>query len=215
MAWRMIMRRIPNRWMTIIGDTAQTGDLAGTTAWADVLQPYVKDRWQLRELTVNYRTPGEIMRYASRILAQVDPDQSPPTSLRDNGIQPVAIPADPAGAAITAVRAAAAPELTGLTGIVVPDALVGEATAALTASLDDDPDRRPRLHTVTSCKGLEFDNTVVVDPAALIAQSPRGYSDLYVAVTRSTQRLVVVHTTDLPPELADLPAQEPSGETTG
>ncbi|MFT4127967.1 MAG: ATP-binding domain-containing protein, partial [Gordonia sp. (in: high G+C Gram-positive bacteria)] len=66
-------------------------------------------------------------------------------------------------------------------------------------------DSRPRVHTATTCKGLEFDTTVVVEPTALIEQSPRGYSDLYVAVTRSTQRLVVVHARELPAELADLP----------
>ncbi|GAA1483014.1 AAA family ATPase [Gordonia sinesedis] len=203
MAWRMIMRRIPNRWMTIIGDTAQTGDLAGTSSWRVVLQPYVANRWQLRELTVNYRTPSEIMAYATRVLAHVDTDQSAPTSLRSNGIEPVAVRAPESELAAAAVRAATGPELTGLTGIVVPDALRDAVERALADIPEAD---RPRLHTVTTTKGLEFDTTVVVEPAALIAQSPRGYSDLYVALTRSTQRLLVVHADDLPAELADMPS---------
>ncbi len=58
MAWRMIMRRIPNRWMTVIGDTAQTGAPAGTRSWGAVLEPYVAQRWRRHELTVNYRTPA-------------------------------------------------------------------------------------------------------------------------------------------------------------
>lgn len=203
MAWRMVMRRIPNRWMTIIGDTAQTGDLAGTTSWDEVLNPYVANRWQLRELTVNYRTPGEIMTYAARVLARVNPDATPPTSLRTNGITPVAVHSHPDGLARSIVATATGDDLTGLTGIVVPDALHPMVTEAL-AGFDDDI--RPRVHTVTTCKGLEFDTTVVVEPAELIAQSPRGYSDLYVALTRSTQRLLVVHTRELPPELADMPA---------
>src|SRR5690606_40845884 len=62
MAWRMVMRRIPNRWMTVVGDVAQTGDPAGASSWQEVLEPYVAKRWKLTELTVNYRTPAEIMR---------------------------------------------------------------------------------------------------------------------------------------------------------
>ncbi|MDP0947386.1 hypothetical protein, partial [Klebsiella pneumoniae] len=68
MAWRMLMRRIPNRWMTSVGDTAQTGDPAGTSSWQKILEPYVAKRWKLTELTVNYRTPSEIMDVAHRVL---------------------------------------------------------------------------------------------------------------------------------------------------
>lgn len=206
MAWRMIMRRIPNRWMSIIGDTAQTGDLAGTTSWREVLEPYVANRWQLRELTVNYRTPSEIMAYATRVLAHVDADQSAPTSLRSNGIEPVAVESRADALAATVIAAATRDDLTGLTGIVVPDRLYDEVQAALAAVPDGE---RPRLHTVTTCKGLEFDTTVVVEPADMIGQSARGYSDLYVALTRSTQRLIVVHAAALPAELADMPAAQP------
>lgn len=203
MAWRMVMRRIPNRWMTIIGDTAQTGDLAGTTSWGEVLEPYVANRWHLRELTVNYRTPGEIMAYAARVLRQVGPTLTAPTSLRDNGMEPVSVRSDRPSLVSTALAAATDPGLTGLTGIVVPDELFTETQRAVD---ELDGDSRPRLHTVTTCKGLEFDTTVVVEPAAIIEQSPRGYSDLYVALTRSTQRLIVVHAKQLPAELADLEA---------
>ncbi|GAC50643.1 HelD family protein [Gordonia aichiensis] len=207
MAWRMVMRRIPNRWMTIIGDTAQTGDLAGTTSWSEVLTPYVANRWQLRELTVNYRTPSEIMTYAARVLAHVGDSLTPPTSLRSNGIEPYAQSASAADIVSTAIAEATNPDLHGLTGIVVPDALV-DATSQAVADLDSAAlgiDELPRVHTVTTCKGLEFDTTVVVEPGALINQSPRGYSDLYVALTRSTQRLVVVNTDPLPAELDDMP----------
>lgn len=199
MAWRMVMRRIPNRWMTIIGDTAQTGDLAGTRSWGDVLSPYVANRWHLRELTVNYRTPAEIMRYATRALAHIDARQSPPTSLRSNGIEPVAITVDRADLAETAIRTALHPELDGLTAIIVPDEL--HATIAARAH---ELDTAPRVLTVSACKGLEFDNTIVVEPSVIVDASPLGYSDLYVALTRATQRLLVVHATSLPGELADM-----------
>ncbi|HMC68921.1 MAG TPA: helicase, partial [Mycobacteriales bacterium] len=60
MAWRLLMRRSPSRSMTVVGDVAQTGELAGTSSWPEALAPYLADRWRLAELTVNYRTPAEI-----------------------------------------------------------------------------------------------------------------------------------------------------------
>src|SRR6202035_4075043 len=56
MDWRMLMRRVPVKSMTIVGDVAQTGDLAGLSSWEQALGPYVGDRWRLAGLTINYRT---------------------------------------------------------------------------------------------------------------------------------------------------------------
>ncbi|HWB35418.1 MAG TPA: helicase, partial [Rugosimonospora sp.] len=80
MAWRLLMRRCPSRSMTIVGDVAQTGALAGAGSWADVLRPYLADRWRHAELTVNYRTPAEIMELAAGVLAEIDPALAPPRS---------------------------------------------------------------------------------------------------------------------------------------
>ncbi len=199
MAWRMVMRRIPNRWMTVIGDTAQTSSAAGAQSWAAVFEPYVEQRWRRHELTVNYRTPAEIMRYAARLLDRIDPTLTVPTSLRANGIEPIVVRAESGRAVRDAVSLAVGSEWSGLTGVIVADDDFGNAVAAL--------GDRPGVvvHTVAGCKGLEFDNTVVVEPAAIISASARGLNDLYVALTRATQRLVVVAECDLPPELADLP----------
>ena len=206
MAWRMLMRRIPNRWMTLVGDTAQTGDPAGTDSWSRVFTPYVAQRWQLRELTVNYRTPAEITRYANRLLAHIDTDQTPPRSLRSNGIEPFAVSA-PRGRAVTTALStvewgtADGEPWPGLTAIIVPDADAADARIAA-----GDVDENVRVLGITAAKGLEFDNVVVVNPMDMIDASPRGYSDLYVAMTRATQRLVVVHENGLPADLEDLPA---------
>ncbi len=81
--------------MTLVGDVAQTGDLGGATAWADVLRPYVADRWRLTELTVNYRTPAEIMAVADGVLASIDPALKPPRSVRETGVKPWATQVDP------------------------------------------------------------------------------------------------------------------------
>src|SRR6185369_15995331 len=88
MAWRLLMRRCPSRSMTVVGDIAQTGALGGTSAWSDALDPYVGRRWRLRELTVNYRTPAEIMEVAAGVLAGIDPDIQPPRSVRAAGVEP-------------------------------------------------------------------------------------------------------------------------------
>ena len=211
MAWRMVMRRIPNRWMTIIGDTAQTSDEAGTRSWGAVLEPYVAKRWQFKELSVNYRTPSEIMTYAARVLDEIGNGETAPTSLRSNGIEPVAIPVEEAGdaesIAAAVMRAVDLAEPQGLTAVIVPDTLLDAVNAALDPDAFDAKDvETPKVYTVRTCKGLEFDTTVVVEPAAIVAQSPRGLSDLYVALTRATQRLVVVHDEALPEMLADMPA---------
>ena len=88
MAWRLLARRCPTRSMTIVGDVAQTGSAAGTTSWERVLQPLAGDRWRLARLTVNYRTPAEIMTAAAGLLAAIDPGQPPPQSVRQAGVPP-------------------------------------------------------------------------------------------------------------------------------
>src|SRR5206468_2554147 len=82
MQWRVLMRRCPSRSMTVVGDIAQTGSPAGARSWAEMLGPYLADRWRLAELTVNYRTPAEIMRAAASLLAAAGVGSSPITSAR-------------------------------------------------------------------------------------------------------------------------------------
>lgn len=199
MAWRMVMRRIPNRWMTVIGDTAQTGDAAGSTSWSDVFTPYVANRWRLSELTVNYRTPSEITVYANRLLERISPEQQAPASLRSNGIEPYAVRASVGDGARTAAALASDAGWPGLTTIITADSAVVTTREAV-ASVDP----TIQVHAITASKGLEFDNVLVLEPADLIDGSPRGLSDLYVALTRATQRVVVVHEKNLPKDLRDM-----------
>ncbi|WP_051167842.1 ATP-binding domain-containing protein [Actinoplanes sp. N902-109] len=214
MAWRLLMRRNPSRSMTVVGDVAQTGDLAGTTTWDQVFEPYVGQRWRLAELTVNYRTPAEIMAVAADVLASVDPSLQPPRSVREAGDTPWARRVRPetlAAELIGTVREEAAVVADGRVGVLVPDALeqpLGDAlTAALPeAAVGEQPDLLNHivLMTVRQAKGLEFDSVLVVQPHDIVAESPRGLSDLYVAVTRATRRLGVLHTEELPKELNSL-----------
>lgn len=196
MAWRMVMRRIPNRWMTVVGDVAQTGDPAGASSWREVLEPYVAQRWKLTELTVNYRTPSEIMSVAADVLAAIDPGASAPRSVRESGHPPVA-------------HRVGRDELAGRVAAVVterrgPGTASVIAPADLIAELAELEGESVRVLTVQQVKGLEFDDVVLVEPAGLIEESPRGLNDLYVALTRATQRLIVVHCADLPEVLAAL-----------
>ncbi|MCU1662728.1 MAG: UvrD/REP helicase [Pseudonocardia sp.] len=206
MAWRLIMRRCPSRSMTIVGDIAQTGDLSGAASWGEVLSPFVANRWRLEQLTVNYRTPSEIADVADDVLAAIEPGLTAPRSVRSTGVPPRAVAVDrsrldDAVAKVLAEEAGAVGD--GRTAVLAPTArvaalrerLVGEPPAD---APDIDLSAPVVVLPVNSAKGLEFDAVVVVEPAELLAESSRGANDLYVALTRSTQRLAVVHTQPLP-----------------
>ncbi|WP_144123907.1 HelD family protein [Catellatospora sichuanensis] len=207
MAWRLLMRRCPSRSMTIVGDVAQTGDPAGTSSWDAVLHPYVADRWRLSQLTVNYRTPAEIMDLAGQVLKSIDPGLEPPRSVRHTGQAPQLTEVGPdelAARLAEEVRREVAALGDGTLGVLVPAGRIDELGAVVTAAL---PQARVGQQTeltdpivvltVRQAKGLEFDAVVIADPGAIVAESPRGHSDLYVALTRPTQRLTVLHHGDL------------------
>ena len=185
--------------MTVVGDVAQTSELAGTTTWEQVFEPYVAQRWRLAELTVNYRTPAEVMTVAADVLAAVDPSLQPPRSVRTAGVLPRAdrvAPAALAGSLIDAVRREVADVEDGRLGVLVPEGREAELGRELTAAMPEaavgeQPDllNKVVMLTVRQAKGLEFDAVIVVQPDEIIAESPRGLSDLYVAVTRPTRRL--------------------------
>lgn len=204
MAWRVLMRRCPVKSMTIVGDVAQTGDISGSTSWSDALGPYVGERWRLAELTVNYRTPAEIMAVAADVLAEIDPAATLPRSVRDSGVLPWRLgvgEADLAGSvAETAAALASDHAGDGTLAVIVPAARLAELTAAVQAAAPDvataddgDIERPVAVLTVRQAKGLEFDSVLVADPSLIVAESPRGLGDLYVALTRATQRVGVVH----------------------
>jgi DNA helicase IV len=213
MAWRLLARRCPARSMTIVGDVAQTGSPAGTTSWERVLEPLAGDRWRLARLTVNYRTPAEIMAATEALLAAIDPGQQPPRSVRETGMRPwrMAVTRDAFPAALAEITAAEAAR-EGHLAVIVPDTRIAELGDAVSRAVPDlsfggSPDLTCPvvLLGARQAKGLEFDSVLIADPAAILAGSPRGRNDLYVAMTRSTQRLGVLHPGRPPAELAALP----------
>ncbi|MFE9174556.1 HelD family protein [Streptomyces kebangsaanensis] len=212
MAWRLLMRRNPTRSMTLVGDPAQTSEAAGVGAWADILQPYVEDRWEHTRLGVNYRTPAEIMDVAAAVVRAENPGFQPPGSVRSTGVRPwVRATDDLPGAVEKAVaELAPSPKLsasleqggapTGRLAVIAPRDLHRRLAARLdgvTAGAEPDLTRAVVLLDPRQAKGLEFDSVLVVEPGRY------GTSDLYVALTRATQRLGVLHTGELPKALAD------------
>lgn len=197
MAWRMIFRRAPNHWMTLVGDPAQTGSPAGIDNWNDALFPFVKNRWQLHELTVNYRTPADIAEIAATIQKTIAPQQQTPSCLRETGTGVRDWPLAELDKAIASAAKAAGKGLTGV--IATSDRLdrLSELTQAISGH--QEPDHGEILVCdVNGAKGLEFDEVVLVEPAEIASASPQGLQDVYVAVTRATQGLTLVHDAELP-----------------
>jgi DNA helicase IV len=217
MQLRMLARRSLSGSMTLVGDIAQ-----GTSGWAPrdwkQIVPHLPARrgWQQVELTVNYRTPSEIMALAGRVLEAVEPGMVPPESVRTSGTQPRVVDGmarlhGSAGAGFgQLVAGTAAEELValssdgaeGIVGVIVPPSLLEEVAASLEAS--GIPTGRRMLDSpvsilvVEEAKGLEFDSVIVVEPTALANESPQGLRALYVALTRATRRLAIVHRQELP-----------------
>lgn len=160
MEWRMIFRRSPSRWMTLVGDTSQTGSPAGVDDWAETLEPFVGQRFRQHGLTVNYRTPRPITELANQLLEEINPEATPSIAVRD--------------------------------GVDVSWSDFASDTKPSTLKDSDG-----RLHAVITAanveeiKGLEFDHVTVVHPDDIVAASPQGLHNLYVALTRATQSLTI------------------------
>nr|WP_216645410.1 AAA family ATPase [Isoptericola halotolerans] len=216
MAWHAIVRRVPTRSLTIVGDVAQTSSAAGARSWPQALDPVLRDGWRLSELTVSYRTPAAVADAAQRVATAAGLPVSPLTAARDvpDSLQ-VDRSDDPSGRAATRAAALAqehvAADGSGRVAVIAAqDALPGlreQVAAALSDTLGADEatrlaGQRPEdaQVVVTSpreAKGLEYDAVVLVEPAD-VAAGPGRWGDLYVAMTRPTQVLVVVHSRALP-----------------
>ncbi|UQX87465.1 AAA family ATPase [Jatrophihabitans telluris] len=204
MQWRMLMRRCPTRSMTLVGDPAQTSSSAGATNWGQVLDRYVRDRWRLSQLSVNYRTPRVVMDDAIAVMTAAGIGVGTLTSAREGHQPPVVrrveldLIEDVVMTALAEQRQAAG----GSVAVIVPAGLQAAIEGALSAAVDEGS---PEIVVLTAgqAKGLEFDSVLVVEPAAIVAERRRGVNDLYVAMSRPTQRLTVLHERALPAGLVD------------
>ncbi|WP_435643721.1 RNA polymerase recycling motor ATPase HelR [Streptomyces sp. H49] len=174
--WQMLLSRCPSRSFTIVGDRAQARH-GFTESWRERLERVGFDRIQLTALTVNYRTPREIMAEAEPVVRAALPDANVPTSIRGNGLPVLRGPASDLDAILDTWQAGHP-----------------EGTACVIGA----PAYRPRTPRIRSLppglvKGLEFDLVVLVDPERF-GEGIEGAVDRYVAMTRATRQLVVLTT---------------------
>lgn len=208
MQWRLLVRRCPLRSFTIVGDVAQASAAAGATDWSRALDPVFTGGWRLEELTVNYRTPAQIAEAAERVAVALG---LPITASR--AVRATEWPVDALRVDATDLADAVADVVdedrelhsAGTVAVIAPEDRLDEIGASLSRVFGRDVGRgaagltRPiALISAQDAKGLEFDVVVLAEPAGLLAESPRGAGALYVAMTRPTQRLHIVTTTDLP-----------------
>jgi DNA helicase IV len=212
MQLRMAARRSLNGSMTVVGDLAQaTGALAPNT-WDDVLA-HLPDRRPSRVigLSVGYRIPNQIMELANRVMRAATPELRAPTAVREGDFEPEIVAVDRSALGRSAAdRTQAMIDVIGdgNLAVVVPDAMADEISEALTvAGIEHGRATRTGLDTgvtvvpVSVVKGLELDGVVVVEPSRIVAAEQQGLRALYVALTRSTRMLTIVHSEPLPAAL--------------
>ena len=210
MQLKMATRRSLNGAMTIVGDLAQaTGPLAPTD-WQDVLA-HLPDRKPSRVigLSVGYRIPDQIMELANKVMEVATPTLRAPQSVRVGDSAPVFVRAgsgDELGVAVAGeVQALVAALPAASLGVITPDSMIDELSEHLTAAginhgtaTRTGLDEGVTIVPVSVIKGLELDAVIVVEPARIVAGQEHGMRSLYVALTRPTQRLSIVHADDLP-----------------
>lgn len=207
MAWRMLLRRCPTRSFTIVGDVAQVSSPAGTRWWPETMDSLFATGWHLRELTVSYRIPAAVAHAAQSFATAAGLPVSAMSAARD---LPDAVSWHRSGRASlvrTAVQVARRhiADLEdgdgGLIALIAPEPLIPELTAALATV--SSASVTITVHLPRQVKGLEFDVAVVLEPADIAADRP---GDLYVALTRPTSLLAIIHAREVPEGLtaADL-----------
>lgn len=212
MELRLLARRSLGGSMTVVGDIAQATGALAPTSWDEVLVHLPSRRApRIHELTIAYRTPAAVLALADRVLPLAAPGMRPPRSVRPGGDPPALaeVAVEDRGRAVAAVTARERVAVgEGNVAVVVPESLVEEVGAALTAAGVDHGraaagglGAQVTLVPVRLVKGLELDAVVVVEPARIVAEEPQGLRALYVALTRATRRLTVVHAEALPDAL--------------
>lgn len=210
MAWRALLRRVPTRSLTIVGDVAQTASPAGARDWARMLDPLLRGGWRRAELTVNYRNPASVARAAHSAGRAAGLPVGRLTAARDLADALVVHPVSREDLVATAARladeaVALDSQGAGRVALVAEPALLGGLQAALTARGRDvslvgpggvaDLAAALTLLSPVQTKGLEFDVVVLVEPEQVLLA---GAGDLYVALTRATTALHLVHANPLP-----------------
>ena len=176
--WQMLLLRNPSRSLTVVGDRAQARH-GFLESWQERLERIGLDRIDLASLSINYRTPEEVMAAAEPVIRGVFPDANVPTSIRSTGVPVTHGPVAELGSILDTWLAAHAD---GTACVIGTQDLAGDSFPATP---------RVRLLTPELSKGLEFDLVVLVDPESF-GEGIEGAVDRYVAMTRATQQLVIL-----------------------
>ncbi|MFL6066940.1 MAG: HelD family protein, partial [Gaiellaceae bacterium] len=214
MQLRMLARRSAGA-MTILGDIAQAAGPVEYHRWEDLL-PHLADGREVSvaELRLAYRVPRQVMELALPLLPLIAPDVAAPIAYRDGDEPPRFVQVPAAEVVTAAVREASAEAARdGRAALIAPAKLLPDLPAEADAAFDELATPFTAL-TPRAAKGLEFDRVVLVEPAAIAAEGAErieGLRALYVALTRATKTLVVVHAKPLPPELAPASGRDMAG----
>lgn len=216
MQFESIRRRSRTGWMTVLGDLAQATSPWAPGSWEEVALHLRRDRvnTELVELSLGYRLPSEVHEVAMRLLPEIAPRLKRPDPLRSSGHPVTVLSARPDQLPDAVARTVGDLVGQGLVGVIAPARDLPAVSAALQgAGIACTPELQPGSQVVAlqaeQAKGLEFDNVVVVEPAQIAAESPQGLRALFVALTRPTRRLSLVHAEPLPRVLGlDSPVPE-------
>ncbi|MFW0155600.1 HelD family protein [Rothia sp. P6271] len=207
MQWRVLFRRCPMKSMTIVGDIAQASSAESASSWEQALEPFVGDRMTLETLTVNYRTPAQIAQAAVAVAQAAGRQVDAPRAVRQGQWAPILhrVSSESLCQKVLECITAEVDNGGGLIGVIVTDEHYAQVVQAVAEQ------HRERLGTSMTAlerqilvltpwesKGLEFDVVIVVEPQAVIRASHGAIGDLYVAMTRPTQRLYMVGAEEFP-----------------
>jgi DNA helicase IV len=192
-----VSRRAVDGSLTILGDVAQATGPVVYKRWQE-LEPFLPDEAEvtIEELRHAYRVPGEIMDFALPLLDEIAPEVERPLAYRQ-GAQPPRL-VEVAESELLARAIVEAADLDGLLAVIAPRSLVDVPVTGDAFDEVSVPVLTPR-----EAKGLEFDHVVVVEPAAIVEEGgASGLRELYVALTRPTKTLTIVHSRGLPAALS-------------
>lgn len=222
MDWRMLIRRCPSRSFTIVGDVAQTSSLGGTHSWQKNMSSlFGNDNWDLYELTINYRNPREVSEAAGKVadnsglyISTVNAVRSVPDSLVTHTVQNQnELNNMLAKYCIDLFNEFVSEDGSGRVAIIVPQELIEHANKIVKNTLSKNlppkeyariiqqnfDDSQISVCSAEDVKGLEYDAIILMQPSAIEQEAASRLSaaaNLYVAMTRPTQRLVVLRTQD-------------------
>ena len=201
MQWRVLFRRVPSKSATVVGDLAQSSQVDNARTWSSILSEFVGDRFALQVLTVSYRTPQSVMDLANRYLHRHFPQLELVESVRQGGSDPQLDSFADESEMLAALPEAVAAEVSAAEGgkiAVIADEGLIDSIAEAIADFDfgrsvTGLDHQIALITPQQAKGLEFDAVVIVEPGRIAPLgSEEGVGGLYVALTRTTERLRVL-----------------------